>query len=285
MKLALGTVQFGLNYGITNNLGQVQQSDVADILEYARIANINLLDTAASYGNCESVLGEQSTQKFDVVSKIPTVGTLKRPILQSITESLNKLKRSSLYGLMFHNEDDLISCTQNFKDLQTAKRNGLVHKIGCSFYTLDALKKSIDMNYDIDLIQIPANVLDQRFIKSGLLEEVKKRGIEIHCRSLFLQGLLLDRKMTLPKKLQPFKEDLSNFFNFCDFNNITPLMASLMSIKQASVIDYAVVGCVCKPQLQEIVIAYGKVNQLDRVIDFSQLASTNTVLLNPTLWN
>ena len=141
------------------------------------------------------------------------------------------------------------------------------------------------MNYDIDLIQIPANVLDQRFIKSGLLEEVKKRGIEIHCRSLFLQGLLLDRKMTLPKKLQPFKEDLSNFFNFCDFNNITPLMASLMSIKQASVIDYAVVGCVCKPQLQEIVIAYGKVNQLDRVIDFSQLASTNTVLLNPTLWN
>jgi aryl-alcohol dehydrogenase-like predicted oxidoreductase len=285
MKLALGTVQFGLNYGITNNLGQVQQSDVADILEYARIANINLLDTAASYGNCESVLGEQSTQKFDVVSKIPTVGTLKSPILQSITESLNKLKRSSLYGLMFHNEDDLISCTQNFKDLQTAKRNGLVHKIGCSFYTLDALKKSIDMNYDIDLIQIPANVLDQRFIKSGLLEEVKKRGIEIHCRSLFLQGLLLDRKMTLPKKLQPFKEDLSNFFNFCDFNNITPLMASLMSIKQASVIDYAVVGCVCKPQLQEIVIAYGKVNQLDRVIDFSQLASTNTVLLNPTLWN
>ena len=285
MKLALGTVQFGLNYGITNNLGQVQQNEVVDILKYASKANIHLLDTAASYGNSESVLGEQSTQQFDVVSKIPTVDTLNKPILQCITESLNKLKRNSLYGLMFHNEDDLISCAQHFNDLQTAKYNGLVHKIGCSFYSVDALKKSIDMNHDIDLIQIPANVLDQRFIKSGLLEEAKKRGIEIHCRSLFLQGLLLDRNTTLPKNLQPFKEELSHFFNFCDFHNITPLMAALMSMKQTAVIDYAVVGCVSKPQLEEIVIAYDKVNQLDRAIDFAQLASTNTVLLKPTLWN
>ena len=285
MKLALGTVQFGLNYGITNNLGQVQKKDVADILEYASIADIHLLDTAASYGNCESILGEQSIEKFDVVSKIPTVNTLNIPILQCITESLKKLRRSSLYGLMFHNEGDLASCAKNFNDLQTAKRNGLVHKIGCSFYSVEALKRSLDLNYGIDLIQIPANVLDQRFIKSGLLEEAKKRGIEIHCRSLFLQGLLLERTTKLSKKLQPYQEELAHFFRFCECNNITPLMAALMSIKQASVIDYAVVGCVSKPQLNEIVIAYDKVNQLDQTIDFGQLASKSTVLLNPILWN
>ena len=190
MKLALGTVQFGLNYGITNSLGQVQKKDVAAILEYASIADINLLDTAASYGNCESILGEQSIEKFDVVSKIPTVNTLNIPILQCITESLKKLRRSSLYGLMFHNEGDLASCAKSFNDLQTAKRNGLVHKIGCSFYSVEALKRSLDLNYGIDLIQIPANVLDQRFIKSGLLQEAKKKGYRNTLPFTFFTGII-----------------------------------------------------------------------------------------------
>jgi aryl-alcohol dehydrogenase-like predicted oxidoreductase len=285
MKLALGTVQFGLNYGITNKSGQVQTMDVVDILSYAAHNDITILDTAAAYGNSENVLGELSTQRFDVISKIPSLTTLNKSITQCILSSLENLKRQSLYGLMFHDEKDLFSSKIPFIELLTAKNNGLVKKIGCSFYSIDALNKALDMNYDLDLIQVPTNCLDQRFIESGLLDEAKKRGIEVHCRSLFLQGLLLDNIATLPTNLMPSKGELLSFFKFCELHNITPLMATLKFLQQTEVIDYGVVGCISKLQLSEITEAYVKVNEFNKYIDFEMLSSTNTVLLNPTLWS
>ena len=285
MKLALGTVQFGLSYGITNNSGQVQEKEVCSILEHATQKNINILDTAAAYGNSETVLGNMPTQNFDIISKIPSVSKLKVTIADCLSESLRKLKRKSIYGLMFHDENDIISTKGYFEALITAKTNGLVQKIGCSFYTVEALKKSLEMDHALDLIQIPANCFDQRFLKSGLLDEAKSQGIEIHCRSLFLQGLLLDRNATLPKSLSPFKDELDSFFKFCEFYNISPLMATLKYLQQTEVFDYGVVGCVTTCQLDEITTAYEKINQYDELIDFSKLSSTNTILLNPTLWN
>jgi len=285
MKLALGTVQFGLSYGITNMSGQVQTKEAVEILSHAAHNNISILDTAAAYGNSENVLGDLSTQKFDVISKIPSLITLNKSITQCISESLENLKRQSLYGLMFHDEKDLFSSEIPFIELLTAKNSGLVKKVGCSFYSIDALKKALDMNYDLDLIQVPANCLDQRFLESGLLDEAKKRGIEIHCRSLFLQGLLLDNNAKLPTNLIPSKDELLAFFKFCELHNITPLMATLKLLQQTDVIDYGVVGCVSKQQLSEITEAYVKVNELNEYVDFKILSSTNTVLLNPTLWS
>jgi predicted aldo/keto reductase-like oxidoreductase len=269
MKLALGTVQFGLSYGITNKSGQVQTMDVVDILSYAAHNDITILDTAAAYGNSENVLGELSTQRFDVISKIPSLTTLNKSITQCILSSLENLKRQSLYGLMFHDEKDLFSSKIPFIELLTAKNNGLVKKIGCSFYSIDALNKALDMNYDLDLIQVPTNCLDQRFIESGLLDE----------------ALLLDNIATLPTNLMPSKGELLSFFKFCELHNITPLMATLKFLQQTEVIDYGVVGCISKLQLSEITEAYVKVNEFNKYIDFEMLSSTNTVLLNPTLWS
>ena len=285
MKLVLGTVQFGLNYGITNDAGQVKSKDVADIIEHANKSNISMLDTASAYGNSESVLGSLATQNFMVISKVPSVAALKTSIHDCINQSLENLKRKSTYGVMLHDEADLLSSKKPYDELIKAKENKLVKKIGCSFYTVDALKQAFDMNYQLDLIQIPLNCLDQRFLVSGILEEAKKRGVEVHCRSLFLQGLLLDSNANLPKKLIPFKSVLDKFFDFCKVYNLTPLETTLKFLQQADMIDYGVVGCISKLQLSEITTAYKKIQNLERYFDFRELSSEDDILINPTLWN
>ncbi|MBE8232482.1 MAG: hypothetical protein HAW67_02015 [Endozoicomonadaceae bacterium] len=285
MKLVLGTVQFGVNYGITNNAGQVKSKAVIDILEHARISNISMLDTASAYGNSESVLGSLATQDFMLISKVPTVATLKTSIHDCINQSLTNLKRKSIYGVMLHDEADLLSSKKPYDELIIAKKNKLVKKIGCSFYTVNALKKAFEMNYQLDLIQIPLNCLDQRFLESGVLDEAKKRGIEIHCRSLFLQGLLLDSSANLPNKLKPFKSVLDKFFDFCKIYDLTPLETTLKFLQQADMVDYGVVGCISQLQLSEITAAYKNVQNLQKYVDFRRLSSVNDILLNPTLWN
>lgn len=285
MKLALGTVQFGLDYGVTNNSGQVSKNEVVKILAHADSMNMCMLDTAAAYGNSESIIGSLSTQHFNIVSKVPTLAKLNKSVIKCISESLIKLNRESIYGLMFHDENDLLSSKKPFNELAEARSRGLVKKIGCSFYTINALKKALDMKYEMDLIQIPFNCLDQRFLKSGLLKEAKSRGIEIHCRSLFLQGLLLDRNVSLPRTLIPFQKELTVFFKFCELCDISPLMATLKLLQQTDEIDYGIVGCLSELQLSEITTAYQNVENVDKYIDFKNLSSTNNILLNPTLWN
>ena len=284
MKLALGTVQFGLSYGITNNAGQVQKDEVADILEHAFYQGIKILDTAAAYGNSESVLGKMPSQDFNIVSKIPEISKLEMTIRACLSDSLRKLQRKSIYGLMFHHESDLLASGNYLKELIELKAEGLVDKVGCSFYTVEALSKAFEMDYALDIIQVPGNCLDQRFLKSGLLEEAKRRDIEIHCRSLFLQGLLLDQDTVLPNALKSSKSELDRFFTFCKLKGISPLIATLKLLQQIDAIDYGVVGCITRLQLAEITSAYEKANQYTDFIDFSELSSSNIVLLNPTLW-
>lgn len=285
MKLALGTVQFGLDYGVTNSSGQVSKKEVVDILDHAGLMKMHMLDTAAAYGTSESIIGSLSTQQFDIVSKVPALTNLNKSVSKCISESLIRLNREFIYGLMFHNENDLLSSKKPFNELVDARYNGLVKKIGCSFYTVDALKQALEMKYELDLIQIPFNCLDQRFLQSGLIKEAKSRGIEIHSRSLFLQGLLLDKSVSLPIKLIPFQEELIVFFKFCETHDLSPLMATLKLLQQTVEIDYGVVGCISKLQLSEITTAYQNVQNDDEYIDFKKLSSTNNILLNPTQWN
>jgi len=284
VKLALGTVQFGLSYGITNNTGQVQKDEIDNILKHACEHNIQILDTASAYGNSETVLGNTASKYFKIISKIPEVSKLETTIRSCLSDSLMKLKRESIYGLMFHHEKDLLTSENYFREVIELKAEGLVDKIGCSFYSVDALSEAFNMGYELDIIQIPGNCLDQRFLNSGILKEAKTRGVEVHCRSLFLQGLLLEEGAVLPRALETSKKELENFFTFCKLKNISPLIATLKLLQQTDTIDYGVVGCITKLQLAEITCAYEKAINYTDFIDFSELSSSNDILLNPTLW-
>ena len=260
-KLALGTVQFGIDYGINSGV-KVETDEVSRIINYARNNGINLLDTAQLYGSSEKVLGDANTQDFNVVSK--TRGFDKEDITESIAnfvisdlnQSLKLLKRNSLYALLVHHGEDLLRPGGEiiFNKLQILKDKGLVSKIGVSAYIDNQLINIID-RFDIDIIQLPMNILDRRLIDNGLLNKIYSKGIEIHTRSIFLQGLLLMD----PKKRPKIFDRWSNLWKIWDEwlydNKLSALQATLIYMISLPEISRVLVGVDNKDQLQNIIKA------------------------------
>lgn len=284
MKLALGTVQFGLDYGVTNVQGRVEKEEVKRILSTIGKNEIRYLDTASAYGESETVLGELASKNFEIITKIPP---LEKPSLDSIhksfNDSLKKLNRTKITGVMLHREDDFF-IEGVYNKLLMLKDEGLVDKIGCSFYSPLALEKALDGNLKLDIIQIPANCLDNRFEKNKLLETAKNEGIEVYARSLFLQGLLLDREVTLPASVVKFAPELVKYFEFCETHLLSPLEMALAYVIKNEFIDYAVVGCVSERQINDIISSYKKISSLDLDFNFDSVVSSSEVLVNPSLW-
>ena len=286
-KLALGTVQFGIDYGINSGV-KVEIDEVSRIINYARNNGINLLDTAQLYGSSEKVLGDANTQDFNVVSK--TRGFDKEDITESIAnfvisdlnQSLKLLKRNSLYALLVHHGEDLLRPGGEiiFNKLQILKDKGLVSKIGVSAYIDNQLIIIID-RFDIDIIQLPMNILDRRLIDNGLLNKIYSKGIEIHTRSIFLQGLLLMD----PKKRPKIFDRWSNLWKIWDEwlydNKLSALQATLIYMISLPEISRVLVGVDNKDQLQNIIKALkGNIPNIPE-----ELSINDPDLLNPGNWS
>lgn len=286
MKLALGTVQFGLDYGITNHAGKISKAEALKIINVANEANISLFDTARAYGDSEEILGQLTSQfpKIQFISKIAISSETVFNISQIVQSSLKKLGCPTLYGMLFHNENDLLSPQGQsyYYELMNLKAQGKIQKIGASFYTLQALETALAM-YNLDMIQIPASCLDQRFQQSGLLKEAQNKNIEVHARSLFLQGLLLSPNNNLPSSLQKFTPQLDYYFSTAKRLNLTPLQLSLVYLIQTEEINYGVVGCQNAQQLIAIVDTYNKMEK-NLNFDLNSLAVADERLVNPALW-
>jgi len=207
-KIALGSVQFGVNYGISNSYGKTTSTEVSKILESAKTYGLNTIDTSYNYGDSESVLGTNSLSSFKIVSKFPFPKD-GRHLQDILTESLNRLNVSSIYGWLCHEPDQLLAHPSMYSEAQHAKEKGLVTNIGVSVYTPEQLSKIISLIGIPDIVQVPFNILDRRF--ESLLLELKSAGTEIHVRSAFLQGLLLMAPNELPPFFQPLKAWLFEF--------------------------------------------------------------------------
>jgi aryl-alcohol dehydrogenase-like predicted oxidoreductase len=288
VKIGLGTVQFGLNYGISNQVGQTPIDEVARIMEVARVHNIRVIDTAALYGNSEEVLGRVLPQdhNFNLITKTVRINSERvtfsdADLLENtFTESLVKLRSKSIYGLLIHNADDLLAeGGQLLMDRMMAlKRMGLVTKTGVSVYTTDQVDKILQ-RYEIDLVQLPLNVLDQRLLVGGQLAALKARGVEIHIRSAFLQGVLLMEPETLPEYFAPVKQHLRHYHNFLQGLGIGPVRAALGFIEAHDEIDVIVCGVNNHYQLIELCQASGPLPD----VDFSSFALDDAIL-NPSQW-
>lgn len=194
-KIGLGTVQFGLPYGISNLAGQTTPDEVRKILQYAVVNGISVLDTASVYGNAEQVLGENDLSRFSIVSKFmpPSAG---KSLEAQLQQSLACLQVKNLYGYLAHRPADLVKDVAQWKQLKGFQQQGLITKIGFSLNTPEELENLLDKNFIPDLIQVPYNYLDNRFEK--LMIVLKEKGCEIHSRSTFLQGLFFKNMDTLP---------------------------------------------------------------------------------------
>jgi aryl-alcohol dehydrogenase-like predicted oxidoreductase len=212
-KLALGTVQFGIPYGISNSTGQTPCNEVKLILQTALANHITLLDTASAYGNAEQVLGICSVDKFRVVSKFRNVNN--RVALRSqLKDSLSALRVNALYGYLAHRPEDLIASDHLWEELTACKAEGLIVKCGFSLNKPSELAALLDKGLVPDIIQVPYNYLDRRFEDS--MKELSRKGCEIHCRSAFLQGLFF----TNPDSLSDF------------FLEVKPIVSELQRLGQ-----------------------------------------------------
>ena len=203
-KLALGSANFGLDYGLTNKGGKISKSQFEQILLEAELAGIQIIDTAQAYGDSETRIGSLCNgDRFKIVTKIG-VGLEKGYIPNSITklvrQSCNRLNQSCLYAVLLHRPELLLSDYRAIiiDELQKLKIQKKVSKIGVSIYSPNILNE-ITKFIDLDIVQAPFNIFDQRILSSGWAEKLVNNNTEIHTRSVFLQGLLLMKQANLPK--------------------------------------------------------------------------------------
>ncbi len=289
MKLALGTVQFGLSYGVSNTHGKTTEQQALDILEYAWRSGINTLDTASGYGDSEKVIGRLvDPYKWNICTKTPHFSGKKiskdqLKLLDIVfKQSLINLKRSNIDALLVHSAEDLLKPggIQLFTKIQQLKELGSINKIGVSVYNYKQIDYLLD-HYEIDIIQLPINILDQRLIKSGHLKKIKQHGIEIHARSVFLQGLLLMPLHKLPAYFSKIYGNLEKFMIYAHELSLSNIELALGFVQSIEEVDKVIIGVNTVDQLYKIIDASKvKVNQNS----YFDLAVFDTDYTNPSNW-
>lgn len=291
-KLGLGTVQFGLDYGVSNSSGQTSMAGVKDILQCALQNGIRTIDTANTYGSSEEAIGlsHNNSQDYDIVTKTIPInkGRIEindlRIIEEGVQQSMFRLKNNHLYGLLLHQANDLKAKNGDllYKTIDRFKADGLFKKVGVSVY--DAEQIDFVLNYfDIDLIQIPVNVFDQRLIHSGALKKLKKHGVEIHVRSAFLQGLVFMDLQKIPNHLKRFSSHLGKFRAITTELGISPASASLAFLMQQPEVDKVICGVNSLEQFQELIQTASTLPNLENNI-FDVIGLNDTSFINPANW-
>ena len=218
-KIVLGTVQFGVNYGINNAVGQVPAEEVEKILTICTQQGITTLDTSSAYGTSEKVLGsvlQKTGYKFRIVSKYPKS---ENSVRETFERSLQNLGAEHLYGYLVHHFEFYQEHPAIFDEMQRLKDEGRIERIGFSLYNTQQLEYLLEHNVKFDLLQFPYNIFDRQF--ELYMEELVSNGVEIHTRSAFLQGLFFKDTDTLPEKLVPLKPYLDELHRFCTNKGIS----------------------------------------------------------------
>lgn len=284
-RLALGTAQFGLSYGVANQVGQVHLRDATTILASAELAGIDTLDTAIAYGDSEARLGQLGVARWQIVSKLPRLPDPTYDVVgwvrASVKDSLERLKVPYLGGLLLHHPSDLLGAQGDalYAVLLELKSLGLVKKIGISIYGPDELDVVFD-HLTFDIVQVPFNVLDRRLIDSGWLDRLYKLGVEIHVRSVFMQGLLLMPPARRPDRFRLWQPLWNEWDDWLRAEQLTPLQACLRYVLAFHEIRKVIVGIDSPEQLHEVLAASsGVCPPLP-----AGLQSRDIALLNPSNW-
>jgi len=285
MKIALGTVQFGLNYGISNRAGQVTHEEARAILRLAKANGVDTLDTAIGYGESEQRLGEIGVEDWDIVTKLPAIPEDCTDIYQwvnnAIKDSLHRIKVSHLYGVLLHRPQQLLEKGGDrlYFALQKLKDDKIVKKIGVSIYDPSELDALSD-HYKFDLVQAPFNVIDRRMIESGWMRKLSEQGVEFHVRSVFLQGLLLMSNKNRPAKFDRWDELWKNWEDWLTVSRLSPTEACLQYALSFPEVSRVIVGVDSRQQLSEIMAASN--GSMPELPDY--ISSNMIELLNPACW-
>tara|TARA_E500000178_G_scaffold356437_1_gene434374 strand:+ start:6178 stop:7515 length:1338 start_codon:yes stop_codon:yes gene_type:complete len=280
-KIILGSANFNNMYGYRKK--SLKNKYIKYVLNFAKKNGINFIDTASSYGKSEKVLGENQIKDFEIISKFPKIReneNTKKFIVEHLNKTLSNLKKKSIYAYLIHNTDDLFSRKKNtiLKTLNSLKKQNRIKKIGVSVYEVEELKKILKF-FKPDVVQLPVNILNQNFLKKNFLKTIKKKGIEIHARSIFLQGMLLKYKKT--KLGNAIKEKMKNIDTICKKKKIRKLCVLLNLANSIKEIDKLVVGIDSADELKQII----RCNDNSYLIDnYKALSIHDKEIIDPRTW-
>ena len=281
-KIVLGTVQFGTNYGINNTSGQVTKEEVATILKIASEGGIKTLDTSSAYGTSEQALGDalkKTGLQFNIVSKYPKsdIG-----VRETFMKSLKNLGVESLYGYLVHHFEFYQEHPNIFDEMRSLKEEGRIKKIGFSLYNPQQLQYLLDRNVQFDIIQFPYNIFDRQF--EPWLPKLKEKGVEVHTRSAFLQGLFFKEVNTIEGKLKPMCPYLVQLHDYCKQREITIEQIAFGYVLSNEAVDGALIGVDNHQQLEKNLEVSRFLLKEKDIVFIRSIEIKEKELLNPVNW-
>jgi aryl-alcohol dehydrogenase-like predicted oxidoreductase len=282
-KLALGTVQFGIPYGINNTMGIPSSNELNLIFSTARLNGIQTFDTAIAYGHAEEQIRPFLFEGAQVISKFPSASTPKSLALD-LSDSLKRLGQNQLYAFIAHDADLLLKKPKLWTELIRLQADELIIKKGYSLYYPEQLEKLLEIGYIPDLIQVPFSLLDRRF--DNAIKKLHDMGVEIHVRSVFLQGLYFMNVSKLPSKLQAISSELKQLHDLAQSENVSISELALNFVTKNIDIDKVVIGVDSSEQLQINIRAVNLWNDKKNTIfdNVKQLNCSKPELLIPSNW-
>ena len=284
-QLCLGTVQFGLAYGITNTTGKVAEAEVIRILDLAARKGISLLDTAQAYGVAEAVLGKCWPHKAPIrlISKLPAQAD---PGCWEIAfqATLKRLNADHLDGFLLHRSADLLGlhAERLISWLKSLRERGLVLRLGVSIYAASELEGlPLDL---LQLVQLPLSLYDQRLLRDGTVAQLNHAGIAVHARSVLLQGLLLKPADQWPSFFSiGFRQHHLQLMRHLKENSLTLLDAALSFLHSCAGLEAAVVGVLSVAEFAELLNSWESAQTAD-LQNMSDWAWENAYELDPRHW-
>lgn len=287
-KLIVGTAQFGMPYGINNSTGQPGLQTITDILNLAGDNGIVCLDSAEAYGSSHQQIGlyhQQSNYRFKVITKFnPKRSDLPVKIFERVQKNLQDLNISSLEAYMFHSFADYQKYIDVFEtDLSALQQASLIKHLGVSVYTNYEFEQVL-ADSRIGLVQVPFNILDNAGQKGHLLAKANQKGVTVHVRSVYLQGLFFMDTEKLPEKLKLLKPSLTKIKSLALENNTTIEQLCLQYVLKQTNIQGVIIGVETSAQLQANLAAARQAVPDAVLKEIETIEIENAELLNPSTW-
>lgn len=283
-RIVLGGAQLGLPYGILNGGETLNREEVARILDTAAGHGIDAIDTAIAYGQSESVIGETAQNRFKIISKLPPipldVSNVSQWVRTQVDASLSRLKCTSLDALLLHRSQDLTDAhgAELYAAINSLKVEKIIQRFGVSIYTPDELSGIIG-TFDIDVVQAPLNVFDRRILR--IIDQLTALNIEVHVRSVFLQGVLIAKPENRPQRFQPWSEHFARFDEWVLSSGVSAMACCLAFALQQSGVAKLVIGTTSPEALTEIMTSIPNI-KLEVPAD---LQSSSEQLIDPRVWS
>ena len=265
-KLIIGSANFTQKYGV--DLVKINHKENEKIIKLAKKKGINEIDTAETYLKDHSILNNID-KKFKFSTKvIPDKKWLSLDFCQEkLKNHFKYLNNNMIETLLFHDIKVLLTKDGKkiFDNLDLLKKRKYFKKIGLSIYETNNLN-FVTSKFNFDVIQCPYNILDNRIISSGWFDKLKAKGIEIHVRSIFLQGLLVNKSLYKKQYFNKWKNFFIQWFAYLKKNNISP-------------IDYCL-SDVLNKDFDKIIIGINNSKNLKQILNFKFINKKKMINLN-----